>query len=1047
MSDLGNFFRDYTAPGQNPTAYENCDDPAPDGSHSRFKSAYTHWKETRNSYIEEFMLHRLMDGDGLDGNDEEICEPKLVEASQQTNAEDEEEDQLETQDADLLIAPTQDVVRKKQIVPMPQPHFPNIADTTQDILYFRDLDLWTRTASFDLLHVTKVWRTRETRRFAVKYQPSSKSSTITFGSSATCSLPRIVLEACVEDGPLSTCYSRVWSAEVTQLNGPPLGGLRDRATHVFGESQVECRRMRIFCYNGWAQAMESIVARKTIATAKDDLWVQILNVPARCVFPLPPSDWYDAHDASPYCLCIGDASTMRIQPGEGEDDDSVVSARFDDDLLRMAVGWLDRNGQTQAFRVSVNAHGNIIEQRDDVTNELQHAYLRWQELLVVLEVPPVPADKREGAAIPTNKTHSQGPSDQDDSEVGTTINGSHPPQRSFLSTTGDANLSSSQGIRTTGKNPAVCQAAARREASATPKKHTTADAQPVPPLPRKKTKETIEYHQLNNLRNVYESHRTLAIQPGGSLGPCLVNVYGVVLGFGSPAQTKTGDWMVGIALVDETLPLAEPDPATKLVEFVHTVNLNIFAKHREDLPDLRCAGDVLRAHRVKLQEWNDEMQLLGLRASSYVTFRSNSVNIPGDESDYVIIPTAKNVFTNTAEDKCVFVKHWKWARNRLYSYATMKESQSFKLCDMGRQGYNQMDLYMDGNTRGDLTVIVTAVIPYPPEVASSSTPKGFLRVWDGTGLPESDPLPVSSQAAKDAVSNGDPPVEVVTKLAKLTEKLRHVRQNSDLETPKATAGRVANVVIWEKSHWKLVDNAVGVGSCIRLRNVLEERMPNDGLRCLMVQSKSYLTPLPDMTYEVIRLIEEHSDRLLRNEPLNSKSSILPLEPSKNDDDTEFRESTMEPHIEVAVNPMRSSRSPPPAALENNVTDLASLLKSPIATTVSCAVAIVGTFPSIETISTAGVQLVVSEGVDGRKLYRLGVRLGDQSTQLSAIISEKSEVGDALLGMSPQIVLLHHSHALRNLQSVLNDTSLWHAQLRTVAFEGAKYFLLEALSKL
>jgi hypothetical protein len=165
----------------------------------------------------------------------------------------------------------------------------------------------------------------------------------------------------------------------------------------------------------------------------------------------------------------------------------------------MAVGWLDRNGQTQAFRVSVNAHGNVIEQRDDVTNELQHAYLRWQESLVVLEVPPVPADKREGAAIPTNKTHSQGPSDQDDSEVGTTINGSHPPQRSFLSTTGDANLSSSQGIRTTGKNPTVCQAAARREASATPKKHTTADAQPVPPLPRKKTKETIEYHQLVSL--------------------------------------------------------------------------------------------------------------------------------------------------------------------------------------------------------------------------------------------------------------------------------------------------------------------------------------------------------------------------------------------------------------------------------------------------------------------------------------------------------------------------------------------------------------------
>jgi hypothetical protein len=69
-----------------------------------------------------------------------------------------------------------------------------------------------------------------------------------------------------------------------------------------------------------------------------------------------------------------------------------------------------------------------------------------------------------------------------------------------------------------------------------------------------------------------------------------VNLYAVVVGFGSPSKTKRGDWMVGIALVDETLPLESEQ--NKMLDSVHTININIFAKTLQDLPDIRYAGDV-----------------------------------------------------------------------------------------------------------------------------------------------------------------------------------------------------------------------------------------------------------------------------------------------------------------------------------------------------------------------------------------------------------------------------------------------------------------------
>jgi hypothetical protein len=108
-----------------------------------------------------------------------------------------------------------------------------------------------------------------------------------------------------------------------------------------------------------------------------------------------------------------------------------------------------------------------------------------------------------------------------------------------------------------------------------------------------------------------DHHEAVSIAEIGGGGACLVNLHGVVIGFSPPAITKRGDWMMGIALVDDTVPLPEPG----LVEFVYTIHINIFTKTKDLLPKILFAGDVLRAATV---EWriathgNDEKFVRGI---------------------------------------------------------------------------------------------------------------------------------------------------------------------------------------------------------------------------------------------------------------------------------------------------------------------------------------------------------------------------------------------------------------------------------------------------
>ena len=54
----------------------------------------------------------------------------------------------------------------------------------------------------------------------------------------------------------------------------------------------------------------------------------------------------------------------------------------------------------------------------------------------------------------------------------------------------------------------------------------------------------------------------------------------------------------------------------------------------------------------------------------------------------------------------------------------------------------------------------------------------------------------------------------------------------NMKIPISLSGRLSNVVIWEKSHWALIQKHIPVGTFLRLRNVhIPQRWEGNNFRC------------------------------------------------------------------------------------------------------------------------------------------------------------------------------------------------------------------------
>lgn len=536
-----------------------------------------------------------------------------------------------------------------------------------------------------------------------------------------------------------------------------------------------------------------------------------------------------------------------------------------------------------------------------------------------------------------------------------------------------------------------------------------------------------------------------------------VCLFAVVLGFSARRLTKRGEWMLTASLIDDTVSLRSGSDDDHVE--VESISINIFSRSKERLPDLRYCGDVIRLHRAKVNEFQDEVQLLGQAPTSYVTFRGNADD-PSRNDCWTAAAVARD-YEVSEEELPTFARFWRWGQQRLRSFPTMKPEHSTMIGDM--LGVEATEL-VEGHR--DFTLMVGAILPIPADPSTAGvTPRGLLRAWDGTGVPRSDPIPelVPPDLAQTALVDGDPPGRCLDKLATLIDRLRSLQQ-SDMRAPESLSGRVVNVVVWEDAHWEKVQQVLQVGMFVRLRNVRESILYGTSIRCLNVSAMSYLNPLPDLTCEVIQLLEAHNARLLRGEDYNPASGV-----------SSFRPDELPKHIrmdpERAAPPSRAaslSRSPageesseaPPFAARDGLSPaskrikptfpcqtLLELLEGPVGSEFGGSVRLTGTVPPVDLGDSRTVRQLLAHNASRRLpskagvcRWRFAVALEDGTAALTAIVTDA--VGEALLGWNATDAQRRLSEVLVRLGGLIRSHRPLQVRVRSVELQGAKYFLVD-----
>jgi hypothetical protein len=526
-----------------------------------------------------------------------------------------------------------------------------------------------------------------------------------------------------------------------------------------------------------------------------------------------------------------------------------------------------------------------------------------------------------------------------------------------------------------------------------------------------------------------------------SADPFLVHVlYAAVLAFSCPCKSK-GDWNVILQIFDKSI--AGDDPRT-----VKVTNAILFARLKENLPALLYSGDVIRMNNVKVQMWDGETQVVGQTPSSYLVLRGDP-NDPDNDAVAWTLASSPNSNDECTDDEMIHMKDlWKWTQQLLFERPSMNPMFCLKISDLPGHGND------DAGRPGDYTCMVAAILPVPHDLAvdsGGSWPCGFLRVWDGTGPPTSDPIPFDHATAHASVANGDPPNEAIARLAKLIRKLHAVSPAcAYLEPPKALTGRVANVVVWEKDAWERIVGSVSIGSFVRLRNV-RDRVLNK-LRCIFVSQKSYVMKLPDLTYETQQLLDNHGQRLLRGDRLNDNSGVLPLSredlvgnpPAQRDGSLAIIEDDDEDETVVQATFQSGEHSFRSVSLKDLVTrDDPQVFTGTFR--------IVDTVPKLCDLMTDEFESITYNDEKGSTVYNsLALSITDDSLPyrsvqtIDAVVSDTADA-TTLFGLTSLDFIEHGGGALYSLEQVVHSRSLWSARVRSEIIEGQKYFFLSSLT--
>lgn len=199
-------------------------------------------------------------------------------------------------------------------------------------------------------------------------------------------------------------------------------------------------------------------------------------------------------------------------------------------------------------------------------------------------------------------------------------------------------------------------------------------------------------------------------------GGTIVNVYGVVKFFKPPYLSKGTDYCSVVTIVDQT-----------------NVKLTclLFSGNYEALPKIYKIGDIVRFHRLKIQEYKKETQ--GITSSGFA-----SLTFEGTLGAPVIPRTSSKYFNFSTKDHKMVEALRVWASSHL-----SPSSALLKLCDVQPMQYFDLTCQLLGKA----------------EVDGASF---LLKVWDGNRTP----FPSWRVLIQDLVLEGD--INYIHRLQNLT---------------------------------------------------------------------------------------------------------------------------------------------------------------------------------------------------------------------------------------------------------------------------------------
>ena len=319
--------------------------------------SYSEWKKLSQQVLETYLTQRLLVTEEDEESSEESSEekdtaeeekkpsPKDPSRTRKPSAppeEDEESPEWETQGFAL---PREENSDGEDATPPRPPRTPHVEEAIHTVQYLTDVNLFTKSAQLQLLQIEQSVVGRKTNRPSVVNVVPRPQALIPVHQGPI----KVPLSPCVDDGPLACVYRYVLSLYVTQIDKPK-STLRLKAAAAMLPSLAADRRMQVFLYNTYGQALQNLM--DSHETSGDDNWILSLpDVPARCVFPLPPPSSWERADIAPYALGIGDNSMIKTSDGDAEGSPKV-SLRFDADIR---VGLVCQNRVEQEWWIGIDA--------------------------------------------------------------------------------------------------------------------------------------------------------------------------------------------------------------------------------------------------------------------------------------------------------------------------------------------------------------------------------------------------------------------------------------------------------------------------------------------------------------------------------------------------------------------------------------------------------------------------------------------------------------------------------------------------------------------